>query len=189
MTMLAIILASAAVVREREHGTMDHLLVMPVSPFEIAMSKIWANGLVIVIAAALSLEIVVRSLLRIPVTGSVPLFISGVAIYLFFATAIGNLFGDDCAHDAAARSPLSSGSLSDEHPFGQQHAARIHADRAAHHHGILAINAFRLFRSGDPFPRRRILGRLAAIPLHCIRGRTFPFPCPAAVSRCCRQAG
>ncbi len=89
VTMLAIILAGAAVVREREHGTMDHLLVMPVSPFQIAMSKIWANGLVIVIASALSLEIVVRALLKIPITGSVPLFISGVAIYLFFATAIG----------------------------------------------------------------------------------------------------
>lgn len=89
VTMLAIILAGAAVVREREHGTMDHLLVMPVTPFEIAMSKIWANGLVITVAAALSLEIVVRALLGIPVIGSVPLFISGVAIYLFFATAIG----------------------------------------------------------------------------------------------------
>jgi ABC-2 type transport system permease protein len=89
VTMLAIILAGAAVIREREHGTMDHLLVMPVSPFEIAMSKIWANGLVITVAAALSLEIVVRGFLHIPIAGSVPLFISGVAIYLFFATAIG----------------------------------------------------------------------------------------------------
>ncbi len=89
VTMLAIILAGAAVIREREHGTMDHLLVMPVTPFEIAMSKIWANGLVIAVAAALSLEFVVRGLLRIPIIGSVPLFISGVVIYLFFATAIG----------------------------------------------------------------------------------------------------
>ena len=47
ITMLAIILAGAAIVREREHGTMDHLLVMPLTPFEIAMSKVWANGLVI----------------------------------------------------------------------------------------------------------------------------------------------
>ncbi|WPP05988.1 ABC transporter permease [Methylocella tundrae] len=89
VTMLAIILAGAAIVREREHGTMDHLLVMPVTPFEIAMSKIWANGLVITIAAGLSLEIVVRELLKIPIAGSVPLFIGGVAIYLFFATAVG----------------------------------------------------------------------------------------------------
>jgi hypothetical protein len=34
LTMLAIILAGAAIVREREHGTMDHLLVMPLTPFD-----------------------------------------------------------------------------------------------------------------------------------------------------------
>ncbi|SFK64211.1 ABC transporter permease [Methylocapsa palsarum] len=89
VTMLAIILAGAAIIREREHGTMDHLLVMPVTPFEIAMSKVWANSLVITIAVGLSLTIVVRMLLSIPVVGSVPLFMVGVAIYLFFATAIG----------------------------------------------------------------------------------------------------
>ena len=55
VTLLAIILSGAAVVREREHGTMDHLLVMPVTPFEIAMSKVWANGLVITLAVGLSL--------------------------------------------------------------------------------------------------------------------------------------
>ena len=60
ITMLAIVLAGAAVVREREHGTMDHLLVMPLTPFEIAMSKIWANGLVIVVAVGLSLYFIVR---------------------------------------------------------------------------------------------------------------------------------
>ncbi len=93
ITMLAIILAGAAVVREREHGTMDHLLVMPVTPFEIAMSKIWANGLVIIVAVGLSLYFVVRGLLQIPIAGSVPLFLCGVAIYLFFATAIGIFLG------------------------------------------------------------------------------------------------
>lgn len=89
VTMLAIILAGAAVVREREHGTMDHLLVMPVRPFEIAMSKVWANGLVITFAVGLSLSVIVRGLLGIPVAGSVFLFLGGVVIYLFFATAIG----------------------------------------------------------------------------------------------------
>jgi ABC-2 type transport system permease protein len=89
VTMLAIILAGAAIVREREHGTMDHLLVMPLTPFEIAMSKVWANGLVITIAAGLSLYFVIRGLLGIPIAGSIPLFMVGVAIYLFFACAIG----------------------------------------------------------------------------------------------------
>lgn len=93
VTMLAIIMAGAAVVREREHGTMDHLLVMPVSPFEIAMSKVWANALVITLTVGLSLAIVVRTLLGIPIAGSVLLFMAGVAIYLFFATAIGIYLG------------------------------------------------------------------------------------------------
>jgi len=93
ITMLAIILAGAAVVREREHGTMDHLLVMPLTPFEIAMSKIWANGLVITVAAGLSLYLVVRGLLGIPIAGSIPLFLLGTAVYLFFATAIGIFLG------------------------------------------------------------------------------------------------
>src|SRR5579872_4319384 len=89
VTMLAIILAGAAVVREREHGTMDHLLVMPVSPFQIAMAKIWANGLIITVAVGLSLDFVVRGLLQIPIIGSVPLFLAGAALYLFFATSVG----------------------------------------------------------------------------------------------------
>jgi hypothetical protein len=66
---------------------------MPLTPFEIATSKIWANGLVIVIAAGLSLYFVVRGLLGIPIAGSIPLFLFGVAIYLFFATAVGIFLG------------------------------------------------------------------------------------------------
>jgi ABC-2 type transport system permease protein len=89
ITMLAIILAGAAIIREREHGTMDHLLVMPLTPFEIAMAKVWANGLVIIVAVGLSLYLVVHGLLGIPIAGSIPLFLLGVAVYLFFATAIG----------------------------------------------------------------------------------------------------
>ncbi len=93
VSMLALILAGAAVVREREHGTTDHLLVMPVTPFEIAMSKIWANGLVITLAVAFSLYFMIRMMLGIPIIGSIPLFIFGVMIYLFFACAVGIFLG------------------------------------------------------------------------------------------------
>src|SRR5271165_4581407 len=93
VTMLAIILAGAAIVREREHGTMDHLLVMPLTPFEIAMSKVWANGLVIAVAVGLSLYLVVRSILGVPIAGSIPLFLAGTTIYLFFATSVGIFLG------------------------------------------------------------------------------------------------
>jgi ABC-2 type transport system permease protein len=93
ITMLAIILSGAAVIREREHGTMDHLLAMPLTPFEIALSKVWANGLVITIAVVLSLYIVVRTILGVPIAGSIPLFMVGVVAYLFFATSIGIFLG------------------------------------------------------------------------------------------------
>lgn len=89
VTMLAIILSGAALVREREHGTLDHLLVMPVTPFEIVLSKVWANGLVVTLAVGLSLNWVVRGLLGVPIAGSIFLFLGGVVLYLFFATAIG----------------------------------------------------------------------------------------------------
>jgi len=92
-TMLSIILAGAAVVREREHGTMDHLLVMPLTPLEIALAKVWANGLIIAITAGLSLWLVIHELLGLPITGSVPLFMTGLVLYLFFATAVGIFLG------------------------------------------------------------------------------------------------
>jgi ABC-2 type transport system permease protein len=67
--------------------------VMPLSPLEIAMAKVWANGLVITIAVGFSLTVVVQALLRVPIAGSVPLFMVGVMLYLFFATAIGVFLG------------------------------------------------------------------------------------------------
>lgn len=89
LTILAIILAGAAVIREREHGTLEHLLVMPVTSSEIMLAKIWANGLVIVLAAVLSLQIIVHELLGIPIAGSIPLFALGSAVYLFAITSMG----------------------------------------------------------------------------------------------------
>lgn len=66
---------------------------MPLTPFEIALSKVWANGLVIAVAVGLSLLFVVRMMLAVPVAGSIPLFMVGVVVYLFFATAIGIFLG------------------------------------------------------------------------------------------------
>lgn len=93
VTMLAIILTGAAVIREREHGTLEHLLVMPLSAFEIAMAKVWANGLVILVATALSLAVVVQLVLKVPFAGSRWLWFVGVVLYLFFTTALGIFLG------------------------------------------------------------------------------------------------
>jgi len=93
LTLLTIVLTGAAVIREREHGTLEHLLVMPLNAFEIAMAKVWANGLVILIATALSLFLVVRMVLGVPFEGSMLLWFAGVLLYLFFATALGIFLG------------------------------------------------------------------------------------------------
>ena len=93
ISMLTIILTGAALLREREHGTIEHLLVMPLSAFEIAMAKVWANGLVILVAVAASLFFVIRGILHVPIAGSPVLFMAGVVLYLFFATALGVFLG------------------------------------------------------------------------------------------------
>jgi len=89
ITMLAVLLTGAALIREREHGTIEHLLVMPLTPAEIMVAKMWANGLVIAIAAFLSLKLVVQGVLGIPIAGSISLFMFGVVIHLFAVTALG----------------------------------------------------------------------------------------------------
>jgi ABC-2 type transport system permease protein len=93
LTLLTIVLTGAAVIREREHGTLEHLLVMPLTAFEIAMAKVWANGLVILIATAASLVLIVQMVLKVPFAGSVTLWFVGVVLYLFFATALGIFLG------------------------------------------------------------------------------------------------
>ena len=91
VTMLSIILTGAAVIREREHGTLEHLLVMPLTPFEIMSAKVWANGLVVLVGAGLSLRFVVEAALGMPIAGSIPLFLFGGMLHLFSTTSIGIL--------------------------------------------------------------------------------------------------
>lgn len=93
VTMLSIVLTGAALIREREHGTVEHLLVMPVTPFEIMAGKVWAMGLVVLVASALSLVVVVRGLLSVPIEGSIALFVVGTAFHLFATTSMGILLG------------------------------------------------------------------------------------------------
>jgi ABC-2 type transport system permease protein len=93
ITLLTVVLTGAAVIREREHGTLEHLLVMPLTSFEIAMAKVWANSLVILIATGASLFLIVHLALKVPFAGSVVLWFAGVVLYLFFATALGIFLG------------------------------------------------------------------------------------------------
>jgi ABC-2 type transport system permease protein len=93
LTMLTVILTGAALIREREQGTVEHLLVMPVVPTEIMLAKILANGLFILVAAELSLMLVVQWWLQVPIAGSTLLFLGGSLFYVFTVAALGILLG------------------------------------------------------------------------------------------------
>ncbi|QLF92003.1 ABC transporter permease [Pseudomonas sp. ABC1] len=93
ITLLSIILTGAALIREREHGTIEHLLVMPVTPFEIMCAKVWSMGLVVLVASGIALNLVVEGWLAVPIPGSIPLFLSGAALHLFATTSMGIFFG------------------------------------------------------------------------------------------------
>lgn len=93
VTMLGILLTGAALIREREHGTIEHLLVMPVTPLEIMLSKIWAMGVVVLVASSFSLQVMVKGVLGITVAGSAVLFGAGTLLYLFAAASIGIYMG------------------------------------------------------------------------------------------------
>jgi len=89
ITMLSIVLTGAALIREREHGTLEHLLVMPVTPFEIMSAKVLAMAAVVLFASAFALNVVVRGLMGVPIEGSLPLFFTGAALHLFATTSLG----------------------------------------------------------------------------------------------------
>ncbi len=93
LSMLTIVLTGAAIIREREHGTIEHLLLLPVTATEIALAKIFANGIVVFVAFVFSLLIVVEGALGVPIAGSKLLFLAGTAVYLFAAASIGVLLG------------------------------------------------------------------------------------------------
>ncbi|AYR23943.1 ABC transporter permease [Herbaspirillum rubrisubalbicans] len=89
VTMLSIILTGAALIREREHGTIEHLLVMPVSPAEIMLAKVWSMGAVVALAALASLLLIVRGALQVPIEGSITLFMLATVLHLFATTSMG----------------------------------------------------------------------------------------------------
>ncbi|MCW5749975.1 MAG: ABC transporter permease [Alphaproteobacteria bacterium] len=91
ITMLSLVLTGAALIREREHGTVEHLLVMPVRPAEIMLAKLWANGLVIIVCAMASLWFVVHKMIGAPLAGPMPIFLAGIVLYQLSVGALGIL--------------------------------------------------------------------------------------------------
>ncbi|OIQ31818.1 MAG: hypothetical protein BM562_06540 [Alphaproteobacteria bacterium MedPE-SWcel] len=93
LNLVIIMLTGAALVREREHGTIEHLMVMPLRAAEIVLAKVWANGVIILAAFGISMTFVVEGWLAVPVAGSRGLLLFGAMLYIFAASSIGILLG------------------------------------------------------------------------------------------------
>ena len=162
ITLLTVILTGAALIREREQGTVEHLLVMPVVPSEIMLAKMIANGLVILVAAMLSLQFVVHWWIGSPINGSLLLFLFGAAIYALVVAALGIMLGTLAttmgqfgllAMPVLIVTQLLSGSSTpmESMPVWLQYFIDNQPDAA-----------FRRFRPGGAVPRRRHHAPMAA---------------------------
>ena len=99
-TLFAILLPAAALVREKERGTIEQLLVSPLTPFHIMASKVLAMTLMILGAVSVSIFGVLRPILGVPIRGSLLLYFSIMVLYVFTTAGIG-LFAATLARNQA----------------------------------------------------------------------------------------
>jgi len=89
MTVACILLPAAAMVREKERGTVEQLLVAPLTPFQVMFSKMLAMMLVTLAGTAISLLGIMHPLFAVPIRGSLPLFFAVTALYAFTTAGLG----------------------------------------------------------------------------------------------------
>ena len=87
--MVSLLLTAANMVREKEHGTLEQLLVSPARPVEIFVAKIIPTLVIVLALSGLSFVLVLRPLFHVPIRGSLPLFYAGAALFVFAMTSLG----------------------------------------------------------------------------------------------------
>jgi ABC-2 type transport system permease protein len=89
MTVACILLPATALVREKEHGTIEQLLVAPLTPFQVMASKVLAMVVVMLVGTAISLLGIMQPLFGVPMRGSLALFFALTALYAFTNAGLG----------------------------------------------------------------------------------------------------
>lgn len=89
ITLLSILLPAAAMVREKERGTVEQLLVSPLSPMEIMLPKVIAMTAVILIGSLVAVFGVLQPIFDVPFRGSYLLFFALTAAYVFTSAGFG----------------------------------------------------------------------------------------------------
>ena len=89
ITLFGVLLPAAALVREKERGTIEQLLVSPLSPFQIMFSKVLAMAAIILMATCLAVYGVLQPLFHVPMKGSDALFFALTALHIFTTAGLG----------------------------------------------------------------------------------------------------
>jgi len=88
-TMVSLLLTAANLVREKEHGTLEQLLVSPARPAEIFVAKIIPTIVLVLAMSTLSFLLVLVPVFHLPIRGSLLLFYAASALYVFAMTSMG----------------------------------------------------------------------------------------------------
>jgi ABC-2 type transport system permease protein len=88
-TMVSLLLTAANLVREKERGTIERLLVSPARPFEMFLAKIVPTIVLVLGLSAVSFFLVLRPAFGLPIRGSLLLFFSVTSLYVFAMTSMG----------------------------------------------------------------------------------------------------
>jgi ABC-2 type transport system permease protein len=89
MTVAAIFLPAAALIREKERGTIEQLLVSPLAPFQIVLAKVLAMTVVLLVGSAVAIAVIMVGLLDVPFRGSPALFFGLLSIYAVTTSGLG----------------------------------------------------------------------------------------------------
>ncbi len=89
VTVACILLPAAAMIREKERGTLEQLLVSPLTPLQIMLSKLLSMMLVMLCGTAVAIFGIMMPFYRVPFVGSVPLFFLLAALYAFTNAGLG----------------------------------------------------------------------------------------------------
>ena len=89
ITIACILLPAAAMIREKERGTLEQLLVSPLTPLQIMLSKLLSMMLVMFCGTAVAVFGIMMPFYSVPFTGSVPLFFALTALYAFTNAGLG----------------------------------------------------------------------------------------------------
>ena len=93
ITVFCVLLPAAAMAREKERGTVEQLMVSPLSPTQIMAPKVIGMTIVILIGTCLSIGLIIRPVFHIPLRGSLTLFLAVSALYVTTMTGLGIVAG------------------------------------------------------------------------------------------------